>query len=72
MFYKNYSRQLSANGWICTEEKHDLDFYPHYFKYEHPRDGEGRAIEIFCISNKDGTPGKITEILQGGKIIRAH
>lgn len=70
MFYKTFSQQLTACGWIITEESHGGDIYPHYFKYDHPADEEGRTIEIVCSNNKNGTPGRILKAWQGGKPYR--
>lgn len=70
MFYKTFSKRLTACGWNITEESHGGNIYPHYYKYDHPEDTEGRTIEFVCASNKNGTPGKILKMWQGGKPCR--
>ena len=70
MYYKTMAARLAGCGWTVTEESHGGDIYPHYFKYDHPADDEGRTIEFVCNSNKNGTPGRILKMWQGGKPCR--
>lgn len=69
MFYKTFSKRLVSCGWTITEEVHGGNIYPHYFKYDHPA-AIACTIELVCASNKDGTPGRIVEMWQGGKPCR--
>ena len=66
-YYKTFIKQLRNTGWILTDEGHGGDIYPHYFRYDHPADDEGRTIEFVCDSCKDGSPGRILRMWQGGK-----
>lgn len=74
MYYKSLEKRLSAYGWIIVDESHEKELnelgrlVPHYFKYIHPKDTSGKYdIELTVQSNKNGTPGKIMKIWQGGK-----
>lgn len=77
MYYKTLSRRLAQCGWEIIDESHENApneygrIIPHYFKYAHPNDKNNRyIIEITTESNKDGTPGKIRQVWQGGKPCR--
>lgn len=73
MYYKTLANRLTRCGWEITDEGHGGNIYPHYFKYDHPAD-ESRdnrnTIEMVTASNKDGTPGKILKLWQGGRPCR--
>lgn len=68
MYYKTFSKRLSACGWEITGEGHGGSIYPHYFRYNHP--SVEHTIELVCASNKDGTPGRIIKAWQDGKPAR--
>lgn len=73
MFYKTLSERLSRCGWVVTDESHGGNIYPHYFKYDHPADesrDSSNTIEMVCASNKNGSPGRILKLWQGGKPCR--
>ena len=78
MYYKTLSARLQRCGWILTDESHEEKLNepgriaPHYFKYMHPTitDDNYSIIEIITGNNKDGSPGKIRQIWQGGKPCR--
>lgn len=74
MYYKSLEKRLSACGWIIADESHENEpnepgrLIPHYFKFIHPKDTNGKYdIELTAKSNKDGKPGKIINIWQCGK-----
>lgn len=75
--YKQFSQQLAKCGWIITDESHESEsnepgrIYPHYYKYIQPNFSDDRYdIEMVCDSNKDGTPGRILKLWQGGRPCR--
>lgn len=80
MYYKTFADRLRRCGWEVIDESHENTpgepgrLVPHYFKYAHPADlerGETRyIIELTTDSNKDGSPGKIRQVWQGGKLCR--
>ena len=80
MFYKTLAGRLARYGWKIIDESHESTpnepgrLIPHYFKYAHPADtsrDNRHIIEITTESNKDGTPGKIRQLWQGGKPCKA-
>lgn len=78
MYYKSLEKMLSASGYIIVDESHEKEpnqpgrLIPHYFKYVHPKDAAGEYdIELTAKSNKNGTPGKIIKIWQGGKLLNS-
>lgn len=73
MYYKTLANRLTRCGWEITDEGHGVNIYPHYFKYDHPADKSRdnlNTIEMVTASNKDGTPGKILKLWQGGRPCR--
>lgn len=78
-YYKTLQKRLAACGWEIIDESHEQTpnepgrLIPHYFKYAHPADtsrDDRYIIEITAESNKDGTPGKIINLWQGGRPCR--
>lgn len=78
-YFKTLQKRLEANGWEIIDESHEQTqneigrLVPHYFKYAHPADtsrDNRYVIEITAESNKDGTPGKIIKLWQGGRSCR--
>ena len=72
-YYKALAARLSRCGWKITDESHGGNIWPHYFRYDHPADtsrDSRNTIEIYCFSNKDGMPGRIGKLFQGGRPCR--
>lgn len=73
-YYKALAGRLRRCGWVCIDEAHDGDLVDYYFKFTHPGFSNDEAsqyiIEMTTASNKDGTPGKILKLWQGGR--RCH
>lgn len=74
-WYKQFSERLRRCGWVLIDEAHGGDLVDHYFKYTHPGfetndEATRHMIEFTAASNKDGTPGKIVQLWQGGRPCR--
>lgn len=71
MYYKTLATRLQCNGWTLIDEGHG-NRVPHYFKYGHPKDDsrdDRFVIEMSCTANKNGSPGQILRLWQGGRLI---
>lgn len=75
MYYKTMRRRLESCGWSPTET-YSTDVFPDVFHETWKNrsyigeDYERYRVHLVCEYNKDGTPGKILEIYQGGKLCR--
>lgn len=73
-YYKALAGRLRRCGWVLIDEAHGGDLVEHYFKYDHPshspQESAAYQIEMTAASNKDGTPGKILKLWQGGRPCR--
>ncbi len=73
-YHKQLAGRLQRCGWVIVDEAHGGDLVDHYFKYDHPshtnEESSQCIIEITTANNKDGSPGKITGLWQGGRPCR--
>lgn len=77
MYYKQFAKRLAACGWYIIDESHEETInepgriYPHYFKYAHDDTTDYyNNIEICTANLKDGSPGRIVKLYQGGRPCR--
>lgn len=71
MYYKTMRRRLESCGWE-PQEKQATDVYQEIWDHRAHTLEESQKYKILlvCAYNKDGTPGKILEAYQGGKLCR--
>ena len=75
MFYKTYEKRLTACGWKVKRRNSINPFTSIgavWWVHPHDTPDEQRRREI-CIEyrpNKDGTPGRILTVWQGGRLCR--